>query len=95
VKRGRPLAPVGRAGRRRAERLWAVEVEVRVRSRGRCERAGCARVATALHHRQSRARGGDDTADNLIHLCWSCHDWVHAHPTEAEAAGLLAPSGTD
>jgi 5-methylcytosine-specific restriction endonuclease McrA len=29
-----------------------------------------------LHHLVSRARGGDDVADNLVPLCVACHDAV-------------------
>jgi len=31
-----------------------------------------------LHHLIPRARGGDDVADNLVPLCWVCHDLVHS-----------------
>ena len=43
------------------------------------------------HHRISRARDSERALDpdNLIALCRRHHDWVHAHPLEAEALGLL------
>lgn len=28
---------------------------------------------------------------NGIYLCRTCHDWVHAHPFEAKAAGWIVP----
>ena len=45
-----------------------------------------------VHHRLSRARGGDDSPSNLVVLCGRCHDWIH-HYVEgrrlAEDLGLL------
>ena len=55
----------------------------------------CARCHTATgasgqaHHLVTRSRGGSDTADNLAWVCRPCHDWIHAHPNEARATGLL------
>lgn len=31
------------------------------------------------HHRIPRSEGGDDTLDNLVTLCHSCHEDVHGH----------------
>jgi hypothetical protein len=35
-----------------------------------------------LHHVEQHARGGDNTADNLITLCTSCHDEIHTKEPE-------------
>jgi hypothetical protein len=31
-----------------------------------------------VHHKKPRALGGKDTEDNLIEICPSCHDTIHA-----------------
>lgn len=43
------------------------------------------------HHRKLKSAGGPDTPDNLVTLCRSCHDGVHAHPAESKAAGFIVP----
>ena len=60
------------------------------RSGGMCERCGAAR-ATDKHHRKLR-RHGDHAPANLVDLCRTCHNWVHAHPAEALLAGFMCPS---
>ena len=30
-----------------------------------------------MHHMQSRGRGGSDTMDNCLAVCWSCHRLHH------------------
>lgn len=32
---------------------------------------------------------------NLVSLCRTCHDWVHAHPQEAYEGGFLVHSWED
>jgi 5-methylcytosine-specific restriction endonuclease McrA len=39
-----------------------------------------------MHHLVSRARGGDDVADNIVSLCETCHK----HVTENDPAHLSA-----
>lgn len=58
-----------------------VREAVRERSRGLCEARldGCRWSATEMHHVKSRARGGPNTAENIKHLCWSCHMKVTTH----------------
>lgn len=46
------------------------------------------------HHLLRRSQGGSDAASNLVILCRSCHDWVHAHPSLAIERGLLRRSGS-
>jgi hypothetical protein len=56
----------------------------------------CGRSATELHEPMTRAR--DPRAetildpDNSVAICRPCHDWIHAHPAEAEKLGLLKSS---
>ena len=94
MMRRTPLARKSRLARRarltyRPRRIPAlVRMEVRLRAGGWCERCGA--QGHHLHHRRPRSRGGADTADNLVLLCWRCHAWVHDHPAQAKAEGWLA-----
>lgn len=40
------------------------------------------------HHVWLASAGGPDESWNGITVCVPCHDWIHAHPTTAEARGL-------
>ena len=35
-----------------------------------------------VHHKQFRSHSGDDSEENLITLCSTCHACVHGHPLE-------------
>ena len=82
----------------------AVRAEVLDRDRG-CRARGIApgpcaarpgRAPLEVHEVVSRARrpGGHLDPENCLALCPGHHDWVTEHPTDAEALGLSAPSGT-
>lgn len=80
-----------------------VRAVVRARSGGRCEFVWhtddvdapilgglrCRRTATEMHHRLARSRGGENTVENIAHLCLDHHAWTHANPAEARHRGLL------
>lgn len=40
------------------------------------------------HHRKLR-RHGDHRPCNLLGVCFMCHDWIHGHPRDAHALGML------
>lgn len=56
----------------------------------RCFTSG-RRVPLQWHHRRSRAVPGPHRhcPCNGLLLCGTCHLWVHSHPTEALAKGLI------
>lgn len=56
-----------------------------------CVRCGTSHHLEA-HHRLPTGRGGPDTLANLVTLCADDHRWVHEHPDESRAAGLLFAS---
>ena len=60
-----------------------------------CVRCGRPAEGGSRHHRQLR-RHGDHSAANLVLLCGSgttgCHGWVHAHPADSYASGMLVHS---
>jgi 5-methylcytosine-specific restriction endonuclease McrA len=45
------------------------------------------------HHVHRRSQGGQDTVENLILLCRAHHSWVHEHPADSAALGLLRLRG--
>lgn len=60
-----------------------------------CQFLGCANDSYDVHEVITRARGGSILEpDNVKALCRKHHDWIHAHPEDATALGLLAPSWT-
>lgn len=70
----------------------------------RCVRCGrsLASFPGSRHHRRMRSQSDRTHAhdvENLILLCGSgttgCHGWVHAHPADAYALGLLVHSYED
>lgn len=51
----------------------------------------CGGRADDLHEVVSRARGGSiSSRENTVPLCRRDHDWVTAHPLEAQGMGLSA-----
>jgi HNH endonuclease len=51
----------------------------------------CLGDAAHIHHRKYRgnSRGGTNALDNLLHVCGSCHRWIHAHGGAGQPANLL------
>lgn len=94
--------PISREGKKRKApaqpAIESVGDEVRSavlhRSRGLCEACGAALRGTPdLHHRKLRSRGGDNSAENLIAVHRTCHEWIHRHPKIATLAyGLMVSS---
>ena len=37
---------------------------------------GCTHIATEMHHRKLRSRGGTDSSENILHLCNRCHERI-------------------
>jgi len=66
------------------------------RDQGRCVK--CHADATDIHHRVQRGMGGTSDPEtnyglaNLVSLCRSCHDHVHANPAESAENGFLVKS---
>lgn len=42
-----------------------------------CEAKLCGRPADHIHHIRTRGAGGSDEDENLLALCWRCHDELH------------------
>jgi len=54
-----------------ALRLAALE-----RDDWQCQRCGSA-GPLHVHHIRGRSQGGPDVAENLLTLCWRCHEEIH------------------
>lgn len=54
----------------------------------------CGLKVVDVHELHTRGRGGDILDDgNCVAVCRPCHDWIHAHPTQAGELGLLLRTG--
>lgn len=92
MERRKPLRRMGRKGAERRERMDVARPVVFARDLWRCQAriiGVCIGEAHHAHHVLPRSRGGPDTLENLVSLCGPCHVWVHGHPDEATALGLL------
>jgi hypothetical protein len=60
---------------------------IEARDMGHCVR--CGGMAGEKHHRRRRREHDEHThqACNVITLCRTCHDWVHANPRQALEVG--------
>lgn len=57
----------------------------------RCD--GCTGSGHHAHHIRRRSQGGQDTVTNLLWVCRSCHDWIHANPAASYELGYLHRGG--
>lgn len=75
----------------RADSIWSQAV--RMRDDHRCQRCGKRdEENNHAHHVAPRSRRPDLKRDlsNGKTVCPDCHRWIHDHPIEAEALGLLS-----
>ena len=56
---------------------------------GGCGGCGEHSAICQAHHIRPRSRGGPTNVDNLIPLCWGCHDKVHYHDWQVVPDGGL------
>ena len=56
---------------------------------GGCGGCGEHSAVCQAHHIRPRSRGGPTDIDNLIPLCWGCHDKVHYHDWQVVPDGNL------
>jgi hypothetical protein len=73
--------------------LTAARKIVVARSGGRCEVQGptCAHIGRHVHHTR-RPRHLYHAPEWLLHVCHSCHAYIHAHPALAYDQGWLLRS---
>ena len=88
IKRKRGLTRRSQGQIAYAEELDAITPALVARSRGICEICHYA-PAAVRHHRLRRSQGGGNELANLLHLCCSCHDRLHANPVLAYDRGWM------
>jgi hypothetical protein len=73
-----------------------VRLAVRIRSRDVCEVDSkvCVERAAHFHHRKLRGHG-DHSSVNCLHVCASCHTYLHAVGYTAYLMGWLVHSWDD
>lgn len=103
LRRNKPLeakTPLKRTGpikQRRSKKdkaLPEARKQAFARSAGRCEARwdGCSGTAHHAHHRLRRSQGGQHTPENLLAVCYHCHEQIHRNPAKAfERGHLLRP----
>jgi len=90
----RGLRRVGKKAQRNMDELADARPALLERSRGRCEAQWsqlCTGIGVHPHHIVRRSQGGDNTPDNLLLVCYFCHDLIHHNPAEALVRGYLRP----
>jgi hypothetical protein len=77
-------AVISRPGQRNTATIPPrIRREVLARDRHRCQSPGCGRTRfLEVHHRIARSRGGNNTPENLVTLCGSCHRLWHEGNSE-------------
>lgn len=61
---------------KKAKECVALREVVACRDRGRC-RVCNTKKSLQYHHLKFRSQGGEDTVENLLLLCFKCHEEVH------------------
>ncbi len=74
----------------------AIREQVRQRAQLACEFCGITEADVGsqltIDHFQPRAKGGDDSLDNLIYCCTSCNQYKHDYwPSSPDATSLWNP----
>jgi hypothetical protein len=96
-KRPRRMQRVSTKMRRNREELGLARPLLLERSQGQCEARIshlCTGIGIHAHHIERRVHGGTNALENLLWVCWFCHDRIHAHPAEAVTHGLLKSGWT-
>jgi hypothetical protein len=77
-------------GKKRAaqHRAYMVVRDAYMREHPNCE--VCGRPADDLHHRRGRAGKLLKDRRFFMAVCRTDHDWIHAHPEDARAKGLIS-----
>lgn len=103
MKPRKPLPKVSKTPHKASKRFVPLSVlkEVKERSGGICEcvwpvigrcSIRCNRKAQRQpHHILQRSQGGKHTAENLLDVCFECHNWIENHKTAAAKLGLYKP----
>ena len=82
--------PIRRRSKKRAgqERIYTTLRQRFIGANPVCMRCDTKR-ATDIHHRAGRTGQKLNDTTEWLALCRTCHTWIHEHPGQARAAGLL------
>lgn len=96
LRRSTPLIAVSKRQRRFNAEFERAKSPVMLRSRGACEARTpmCTGAGEHVHHISGRLGPAANDPDNLLHVCFACHRYLHAHPLEAYHAGWLVKRNT-
>lgn len=99
-KRKPPKVKPTRAKNTKGEFPEEVKAQARRRSGNRCEARSsvCTGRAERFHHRKLKGMGGrsvDNRLVNCLHVCDSCHLYMHAHSVLARLMGWIVHSTLD
>lgn len=83
----KPQSRSQKSRRRAAERLYIKLRDAYLQANPRCAR--CNAVAVLVHHLAGRLGELLTDVRNFAALCRACHDWIHAYPVAARAAGWM------
>lgn len=71
------LIPKHKPLRLKGQRLHQLYTKVYNRDNGLCGCGKWVEPGTPPHHIIPRSQGGEDIEDNLITICFDCHDQIH------------------
>lgn len=89
------LRPVSKRKAKALRAWWKIRREVEARADGRCEACRihvldtCPGRGCHAHHLLLRSQGGADDPSDLMWVSAEHHQWIHDHPAESYALGLL------
>jgi hypothetical protein len=86
--------PIRRRSKKESERLRRYDrarTIVMETANGMCEAVTnrCMGPAGQVHHRRGRDGELVDDLDNLLAVCYACHDYIHSHPHESYERGWM------
>jgi len=91
----KPTAKSQAKARKFAKELDDVTPALIERAQGKCEVriimvCGSGMTVAHRHHKLQRNHPAcTNDLSNLLYVCDACHTWIHAHPKESYALGLL------
>ena len=86
--------PIRRRSKKESERIRRYDrarTIVMEAAEGMCEAATkrCVGPAGQVHHRKGRDGDLVVDLDNLLAVCYTCHDYIHGHPHESYERGWM------
>lgn len=90
-KRSKRLRPMSAKAQRFQAEFNLSKSVVAKRSGGFCEArtSACTGFGEHFHHRAGRVGPGVNLPGSVLHVCVSCHRYLHSHPLESYDRGWL------